>query len=160
MRRRPRDCRSSQTRFARAHFVIASCAIALLLGTGCTVTLVAPYDSATDNLLTELSVKTETAITRADAEQLSADERTKFYQEAIGSVRAMEARSSLYAKNAKETDALKELEKAFVALRDRGSSPRTSMAGGVRLRLSAVQQIQIAKKRSSIFSSGLKGSSS
>src|SRR5437588_3772059 len=151
MRRRPRDCRSSQTRFARAHFVIASCAIALLLGTGCAVTLVAPYDSATDNLLTELSVKTETAIARADADQLSTDERTKFYQEAIGSVRAMEARSALYAKNAKEIDALKELEKGYVALRDRGSSPRTSMAGGGRLRLSAVHQIQVVRTISLIF---------
>jgi hypothetical protein len=131
-----------------------------LLATSCAVTLVAPYDSTTDNQLSELSVKTETAIARADADQLSADDRTKFYQESIGSVRAMEARSSLYAKNEKEIDALKELEKAYTALRDRGVSPRTSLAGGVRSRLSSVQQIQIAKKRSSIFSAGLKSNSS
>lgn len=131
-----------------------------LLSAGCSVTFVAPYDSTTDNQLSELSVKTETAIARADADQLPADERTKFYQEAIGSVRAMEARSSLYAKNEKEIDALKELEKAYTALRDRGVSPRTSLAGGVRSRLASVQQIQIAKKRSSIFSAGLKGNSS
>lgn len=134
-------------------------ALALLIN-GCSVTFVAPYDSTTDNQLSDLSVKTETAIARADADQLSAEDRTKFYQEAIGSVRAMEARSSLYAKNEKEIDALKELEKGYVALRDRGVSPRTSLAGGIRSRLSSVQQIQIAKKRSSIFSAGLKGNSS
>jgi|ERR1700736_2076860 len=127
-----------------------------LLGTSCAVTFVAPYDEKTDQLLTELSVKTETAIAQADVDQLSAEQRTKFYQEAIGTVRAMAARSSLYAKNEREIDALKELDKAYVALRDKGISPRTSLAGGMRLRLSALQQIQIAKKRSSIFSAGLK----
>ncbi len=136
-------------------------ALAVLLAasfllTSCSVMLVAPYDETTDRLLTELSVKTETAIVQADAERLSAQDREQFFDEAIGAVRTMKARSSLFAKNEEEIKALAELEQRYQDLRDHHASPRSSLATGLRATLLDVQQIQIAKKRSSIFSAGLK----
>lgn len=129
---------------------------AVLCLTNCSVLLVAPYDETTDHLLTDLSVKTETAIARADAHTLSPEERGKFFDEAVGAIRAMKARSSLFAKNEDEVAALIELEQCYQALRQRNVSPRSSIASGLRLELVDLQQIQVAKKRSSIFSSGLK----
>src|SRR5437870_5812680 len=55
--------------------------------TSCAAAFVAPYDETTDRLLTDLSVKTETAIARADSAKLSEDDRAKSYDEALGTVR-------------------------------------------------------------------------
>lgn len=131
---------------------------ALLFLAGCAAVFIAPYDETTDRLLTELSVKTETAIIRADAGQLSMNEREKFFEESLGAIRTMKARSALFAKNEDEIAALGQLEQRYEALRKRGSSPRSSLATGLRVTLLDLQQIQIAKKRSSVFSAGLKKS--
>jgi hypothetical protein len=130
------------------------------LVTSCAAVFVASYDETTDRLLTDLSVKTETAIARADAGRLSEEERSKFYDEALGTVRTMKERSSLFAKNEDEVNALTQLEQRFQDLREHGASPRSSLTTGLRATLLAVQQIQVAKKRSSVFSAGLKKSSS
>lgn len=130
------------------------------LFTSCAAVFVAPYDETTDRLLTDLSVQTETAIAKADAGKLSEEDRSKFYDEALGTVRTMKQRSSLYAKNEDEIKALTQLEQRFVDLRAHGSSPRSSLATGLRATILAVQQIQVAKKRSSVFSAGLKKSGS
>ena len=130
--------------------------VALLFFGGCAAVFIAPYDETTDRLLTELSVKTETAIIRADAGQLSTDERQNFFEESLGTIRTLKARSALFAKNEDETAALGQLEQRYEALRKRASSPRSSLATGLRVTLLDLQQIQIAKKRSSIFSAGLK----
>ena len=132
--------------------------LALLFLAGCAAVFIAPYDETTDRLLTELSVKTETAIIRADAGQLSTDERQTFFEESLGAIRTMKARSALFAKNEDEIAALGELEEQYQALRKRGSPPRSSFATPLRVALRDVQQIQIAKKRSSVFSAGLKKS--
>lgn len=128
--------------------------------TSCSVLFVAPYDETTDRLLTDLSVKTETAIASADAGQLSPDERSKFFDEAVGMVRTMRARSALFLKNEDEIAALAQLEKRYQDLRQHGASPRGSIATALRLTLLDLQQIQVAKKRSSIFGAGLKKTSS
>ena len=124
--------------------------------TSCAAAFVARYDETTDRLLTDLSVKTETAIARADAGKLSEDDRAKFYDEALGTVRTMNRRSSLFAKNEDEIKALTQLEQRFVDLREHGSSPRSSLATGLRATILAIEQIQVAKKRSSVFSAGPK----
>jgi hypothetical protein len=130
--------------------------LALLFLGGCAAVFIAPYDETTDRLLTELSVNTETAIIRADSGQLSTDERDKFFEESLGAIRTMKARSALFAKNEDEIAALGQLEQRYEALRKRGSSPRSSLATGLRVTLLDLQQIQIAKKRSSVFGAGLK----
>lgn len=135
---------------------LAALLVAGLCLSSCSVLLVAPYDETTDRLLTDLSVKTETAIARADAHTLSPEERGAFFDEAIGVIRTMKARSSLVAKNEDEVAALITVEQCYQALRQRNVSPRSSVASAVRLSLVDLQQIQIAKKRSSIFGSGLK----
>lgn len=132
--------------------------LALVLLSGCAAVFIAPYDETTDRLLTELSVKTETAIVRADAGQLSADERDNFFEESLGAIRTMKARSALFAKNEDEVAALGQLEQRYEDLRKRGSPPRSSFATALRVSLLDLQQIQIAKKRSSVFSAGLKKS--
>jgi hypothetical protein len=131
-----------------------------LLCSGCSAMFVAPYDETTDHLLTDLSVKTETAIASADAGQLSQGDREKFFDESIGAVRTMKTRSSLFAKNQDEVAALTQLEQRYQDLRQHGSPPRSSLATGLRATLLDLQQIQIAKKRSSIFSAGLKKTNS
>ena len=131
---------------------------AAALITSCAAAFVAPYDETTDRLLTDLSVKTETAIAKADGGKLSEEDRAKFYDEALGIVRTMKRRSSLFAKNEDEIKAVTQLEQRFVDLREHGSSPRSSLATGLRATILAVQQIQIAKKRSSVFSARLKKS--
>jgi hypothetical protein len=120
---------------------------------------VAPYDETTDRLLTDLSVKTETAVAQADAGQLSEKDREAFFDTAIGTVRTLKARSSLFAKNEREIHALGELEKRYQDLREHGAQPRSSLATGLRATLLDLQQIQIAKKRSNAFTTGLKKSS-
>jgi len=118
---------------------------------GCAI--IAPYDETTDRRIAELSLQTETALAEGDAGELSPAEKSDFLHKAIGTVRAIRSRSELYAKNQKETDALKLLEEQY---RDLASRPlRTSIASGVRLTLLNVQQIQISKKRSATFSDGL-----
>src|SRR5882757_685694 len=72
--------------------------LALLFFASCAVNFVAAYDETTDRLLIDLSLKTETAVVRADNGQLSAEDRDKFYDESLGTVRALKARSSLFAK--------------------------------------------------------------
>jgi hypothetical protein len=134
--------------------------LALIFLGGCAVNFVAAYDETTDRLLTDLSMKTETAILRADSGQLTAADRDKFFEESLGTVRALKARSALFAKNEDEVTALGVLEQRYDNLRKRGAAPRSSLAGGLRGSLADLQQIQIAKKRSSIFSAGLKKSSS
>jgi hypothetical protein len=49
--------------------------------------------------------------------------------------------------------ALDELAKRYRALEERHASPRTSLTTGLRATLLDLQQIEVAKKRSSIFSS-------
>jgi hypothetical protein len=122
---------------------------------GCAAVFVAPYDETTDRLLTELFVKTETVVIRADAGQLSPEEGDKFFEESLGAIRMMKARSALFDKNEDEVAALGELEQRYEALRKR-RVPRSSIASGLRQSLLDLQQIQIAKKRSSVFSAGLK----
>jgi hypothetical protein len=134
--------------------------LSLIFLGGCAVNFVAAYDETTDRLLTDLSLKTETAIVRADAGQLSAEDRDKFFDESLGTVRTLKARSSLFAKNEDEIAALDTLEQRYEALRKHGGPPRSSLATGLRGTLVDLQQIQIAKKRSSIFSAGLKKTSS
>jgi hypothetical protein len=129
--------------------------IACLFLFGCAAMFVASYDEKTDGLLTDLTVLTQTTVTTADSGQLSADERQKFYNEAIGMVRTMKNRSALYSKNQQEIDALSELEHRYEDLRQHGASPRTSLTTGLRATLLDLQQIQVAKKRSAAFSAGL-----
>jgi hypothetical protein len=143
----------------RAIFVAALVYCAILIG-GCSAVFVAPYDETTDRLLTDLAQKTETAVVRADAGQLSAEDREKFYSESIGTVRTLKARAGLFAKNEDEIRALGDLEKAFERLQKHGGPPRSSITTGLRGSLTDLQQIEIAKKRSSAFSSGLKKTSS
>ena len=150
----PSEIRFHQSAAAPVRLLAAFFAL-LFLG-GCAAVFVAPYDETTDRLLTELSVKTETAIIRADAGQLSADERENFFGESLGAIRTMKARSGLFAKNEDEIAALAQLEQRYEALSKRGSSPRSSLATALRVTLLDLQQIQIAKKRSSVFSAGLK----
>jgi hypothetical protein len=132
---------------------------ALLLA-ACSAMFVAPYDETTDHLLTDLSVKTETAIAQADAGQLSVTDREKLFDEALGAVRTLKARSSLFQKNEDEVKALSQLEQRYQDLKQHGASPRSSLATGLRATLLDLQQIQIAKKRSSVFSAGLKKTNS
>lgn len=139
----------------RLSFAAITATAALLLA-GCSVMFIAPYDETTDRLLNDLSVKTETAIASADAGQLSASEREKFFDESLGTVRTMKARASLFAKNDEEIKALAALEQRYLDLKQHGASPRTSLSTGLRLTLLDLQQIEIAKKRSSAFMSGLK----
>jgi len=132
---------------------------ALLLA-ACSAMFVAPYDETTDHLLTDLSVKTETAIAQADAGQLSVTDREKLFDEALGAVRTLKARSSLFQKNEDEVKALSQLEQRYQDLKQHGASTRSSLATGLRATLLDLQQIQIAKKRSSVFSAGLKKTNS
>jgi hypothetical protein len=136
---------------------VLCCAIFL---SGCSAVFVAAYDETTDRLLTELSQKTETAVVRADAGQLSADEREKFYSESLGTVRTLKARAGLFQKNQDEITALGVLEQRFERLQQRNAAPLASITTGLRGTLTDLQQIEIAKKRSSIFSAGLKKTSS
>ena len=122
----------------------------------CAAVFVAPYDETTDRLLTDLTVQTETTIARADAGQLSGKERQDFFDNALGTVRTLKARSSLFAKNSKEVEALAELEKRYDSLRKYVGPPRTSVTTGLRLTLLSLQQIQVAKKRSNTFTASLK----
>ncbi|MEY2501449.1 MAG: hypothetical protein QOI07_1783 [Verrucomicrobiota bacterium] len=143
----------------RAIFLAAVVYCAILIG-GCSAVFVAPYDETTDRLLTDLAQKTETAVVRADAGQLSAEDREKFYSESIGTVRTLKARAGLFVKNEDEIRALGDLEKTFERLQAHGGAPRTSVTTGLRGSLTDLQQIEIAKKRSSAFTSGLKKTSS
>ena len=143
----------------RPLFAAAVLCFGILLG-GCSAVFVAAYDETTDRLLTELSQKTQTAIVRADAGQLSADDREKFYSESIGTVRTIKARAELFAKNEGEIVALGVLEKRFEQLQKHGGPPLSSVTTGLRGSLKDLQQIEIAKKRSSVFSAGLKKTSS
>ena len=145
---------------ARA-FTSASLHAALLIFlAGCAAVFVAPYDETTDRVLTDLTVRTEIALARADAGELSAQDRQEFFDDAIGTVRMLKARSSLFAKNEDEVKALAELEKRYGELRKRGGQPRSSLATGLRATLLDLQQIQIAKKRSHLFTADLRRSSS
>ena len=137
--------------------LLAPLILALCLA-GCAVSFIAPYDDTTDRLLTDLTVRTQTAVVQADAGQLSAAERDEFYAAAEGSVKAMEMRASLYAKNDDEITALAALVQRYRDLRARGVNPRTSLSTGLRATLLDLQQIELAKKRSTAFSSGLKKS--
>ena len=108
---------------------LLTASILAALITSCAAVFVSPYDETTDRLITDLSVKTETAIAKADAGKLSEEDRAKFYDEALGTVRTMKRRSSLFAKNDDEIKALTQLEQRFVDIREHGSSPRGSQRG-------------------------------
>jgi hypothetical protein len=125
---------------------------------GCAVSFIAPYDETTDRLLTDLTVRTQTAVAQADAGQFSEADRVKFYAEAEGTVQTMQMRASLYAKNDQEIAALAALAQRYRDLRDRRAAPRTSLSTGLRATLLDLQQIELAKKRSSLFSSSLEKS--
>jgi hypothetical protein len=140
--------------FARRPGALLAFVFGLLLA-GCSVLLIAPYDATTDRLLTDLTVLTETVVVKADNDQLSVGEQEKFYAEAEGTVNAMKMRAGLYAKNEQEIEALDELGKRYHALYEHHASPRTSLTTGLRATLLDVQQIEVAKKRSSVFSSSL-----
>ena len=131
--------------------------LAISLG-GCAALFIAPYDETTDRLLTDLTVRTQTAVAKAESGQLPEAEREKFYAEAEGTVQTMEMRVGLYTKNEKEIEALAELAKRYHALHDRHVAPRTSLSTGLRLTLLDLQQIELAKKRSTALSSSLKKS--
>lgn len=146
--------------FARGITVAVAVFSFAALFSGCAVSFVAPYDETTDRLLTELSQKTETAAVRADAGQLSAEEREKFYSESLGTVRTLQARAELFVKNEDEIFSLGELKKLFERLQKRDAQPLSSVTTGLRGSLKDLQQIELAKKRSSAFSAGLKKSSS
>jgi hypothetical protein len=126
---------------------------------GCSAVFVAPYDETTDRLLTDLSVRTETAVAQADAGHLSERDREQFFDNAIGTVRTLKTRSSLFDKNQDEVNALSELEKRYQDLRQHGGQPRSSLATGLRASLLDLQQIEVAKKRSKTFTTSLKKSS-
>jgi hypothetical protein len=125
---------------------------------GCAVSLIAPYDDTTDRLLTDLTVRTQTAVAQADAGQLSEAAREEFYATAEGTVKTMEMRASLYAKNDDEIATLAALAERYHKLHASHVNPRTSLTTGLRATLLDLQQIQLAKKRSTAFSSGLKQS--
>lgn len=125
---------------------------------GCAVSLIAPYDETIDRLLTDLTVRTQTAVARADAGRFPEEERVKFYAEAEGSVQTLQMRANLYAKNDQEITALAALAQRYRDLREHGAAPRTSLTTGLRATLLDLQQIELAKKRSSLFSSSLKKS--
>jgi hypothetical protein len=154
------DSMNRSPAFPRRAISLALVAYCALLLSGCSAVFVAPYDETTDRLLTDLAQKTETAVVQADAGQLSTEDRQKFYSESIGTVRTLKARAGLFAKNEDEIRALGVLEKHFERLQEHGGAPRTSLTTGLRGTLTDLQQIEIAKKRSSAFSSGLKKTSS
>jgi len=133
--------------------------VAVFLLVGCSAVFVAPYDETTDRLLTDLSVRTETALLQAEAGQLTAKDQQQFFDNAIGTVRTLKARSSLFAKNEDEINALAQLEKRYQNLRERGGPLRSSVATGLRATLLDLQQIQIAKRRSETFTISSKRSS-
>lgn len=121
---------------------------------GCT--LLAPYDEVTDHAVTDLAIRTEATLARADAGQLSAAESEKFLSDSIGTVRALKARAGLKAKNSEEAAALGDLEQRYLALAGRNRPLRSSVATGLRATLLSVQQIQLSKKRSAAFGTGSK----
>ena len=133
---------------------IAPLAAAVAALSSCT--LLAPYDEVTDRAVTELAIRTEATLARADAGQLSAPESQKFLSDSIGAVRALKARAELKAKNSEETAALGDLEQRYVALAARNRPLRSSVATGLRATLLSVQQIQVSKKRSAAFGTGPK----
>ena len=112
--------------FPRCSAIAAALLCCAVLPGGCSAAFFASSDETTDRLITELSQKTETAVVRADAGQLSADDRDKFFSESIGTVRTLKARSALFAKNEDEIAALAQLEQRFEALQQHGGQPRSS----------------------------------
>ena len=141
--------RQSNTRSkhaAAANWRLLLALACLWLSTGCT--LLAPYDPVTDQAVTQLSIRTETALAASDAGLWSLAESRAFLAESIGTVRALKVRAMVKEKNMEVTTILDELEKRYQALLDRGKPLRTSVATGLRLTLLDLQQVQIAKKRS------------
>lgn len=132
-------------------FVLPICSAVAF--TSCT--LVAPYDPVIDKNINEISVKTETALVKADRGELNNTEQTSYFSESIGLVRATHLRSSLHPKNEDETATLKDLEDRLEALADRQRPLRSSVATGLKITIAAAQQIEIAKKRSAAFSTSL-----
>ena len=112
------------------------------------VSFVGPYDATIDQLVTDLTVRTETTVAAADAGQLSASDRDAFYNGALGTTRTLMIRAALIPKNDGETAALTQLEQRLLALQSHHLSPRTSLTTALRATLQDIQQIEIAKKRS------------
>jgi hypothetical protein len=129
-----------------------------LFVTACT--LIAPYDATTDRTLNDLVVRTETFLVQAEATRASYSESARFYREAIGTTRALQVRAGLYQKNQEETELLKHLEEGYNDLAEihREGPITASVAGGLRTTLRALLRVQLAKKRSAVFSANLEKS--
>jgi hypothetical protein len=114
------------------------------------VSFVGPYDPTIDQLITDLTVRTETTVAAADAGQLSTADRDAFYNGALGTTRTLSIRAKLIPKNEDEAKALGDLEQRLLALQSRHLSPRTSLTTALRATLLDIQQIEVAKKRSTV----------
>lgn len=114
------------------------------------VSFVGPYDPTIDQLITDLTVRTETTVAAADAGQLSTPDRDAFYNGALGTTRTLIIRAKLIPKNEDEAKALGDLEQRLLALQSRHLSPRTSLTTALRATLLDIQQIEVAKKRSTV----------
>jgi hypothetical protein len=134
------------------HFVNRSWRTALTffapLCLGACVMLVGPYDATIDRIVTDLTVRTETAIAAANAGQLSATERDAFYNSALGTTRSLIIRAEVIPKNQGEITDLKELEKSYLALQSRHIAPYTTVTIGLEATLKDIQLIEYSKKRS------------
>ena len=124
-------------------------ALLLLLAAGGCV-LLAPYDPTTDRSLNDLVVRTETFLAHAEATRAPYARSAAFYQEAVGTVRAIRLRAGLYDRNTEETELLDRLEKRYGALATihREGPITASAAGGLRVTLRALLRTELAKKRS------------
>ena len=122
----------------------------LLLG-GCAVMLVGSYDPVTDTAIQELAKNTEVFIAGVTISGDSYSKRANFYNEAEGSLRAIEMRASLYPKNEAELELIARLRAAYKNLRSihQEVGPfREREAEGVRSLLRSLLHHELSKKRS------------
>ena len=120
--------------------------LAVVLLGGCA--LLAPYDEVTDRAVTELAIRTEATLARADAGNLSAAESERFLADSIGTVRALRVRAGLKQQNSEEEGALGDLEERYIAFSTRRQPIGPAISTALRATLLDVQQIQLIKKRS------------
>ena len=127
-----------------------SCSLLFLWG-GCAVTLVGSYDPVTDTAIQELTKNTEVFIAGVTVSGDSYSKRANFYNEAEGSLRAIEMRASLYPKNEAELELIARLRAAYKNLRSihQEVGPfREREAEGVRSLLRSLLHHELSKKRS------------
>jgi len=117
---------------------------------------VGDYDEITDQKLTELAISTETLLARGDADMLPLKDSNEFLTESIGLARALQKRSASIPKNEDETVMLKDLETRLQNLLARNQPLRSSVATGLLLTLTDLQQVQTAKKRGKTFEVSLR----